>query len=206
MIAQASAANQLFVAAAGNSNVNIDTTPTYPASYDLENILVVGSSDAWDAKSSFSNYGTATVDILAPGSDIASLFPDNQYVYASGTSMAAPYVTGAVSLLLAKNGTTPYEFVKEAVLTSGDQTAAGISYTASGKRLNAFNAAQAFNPSQEWIILSGELSGELQEAQSKTLGVTVDASYLVGGSNKSANLLVNFTGNTATIPVTLNVQ
>jgi subtilisin family serine protease len=206
MIAQASAANQLFVAAAGNSNVNIDTTPTYPASYDLENILVVGSSDAKDAKSSFSNYGTATVDILAPGSDIASLFPDNQYVYASGTSMAAPYVTGAVSLLLAKNGTTPYEFVKEAVLTSGDQTAAGISYTASGKRLNAFNAAQAFNPSQEWIILSGELSGELQEAQSKTLGVTVDASYLVGGSNKSANLLVNFTGNTATIPVTLNVQ
>jgi len=206
MIAQAMAANQIFVAAAGNDNVNIDVSPTYPASYNLDNIIVVGSSDATDAKSSFSNYGTGTVDILAPGTDIASLFPGNEYVFASGTSMASPYVTGAVSLLLGKNSTTPYEFIKEAIVTSGDQTAAGISYTASGKRLNAYNAVDAFNPSQEWIILSGTLSGELQEAESTTLDVTVDASYLMSGSSKAANILVNFNSNTSTLPVTLNVH
>jgi len=206
MIAQAMAANQLFVAAAGNDGVNIDATPTYPASYNLDNILVVGSSDYYDDKSSFSNYGTATVDILAPGSNIASCYLDDQYVYASGTSMATPYVTGVASLLLGKNSETPYEFIKETILANGDQTPAAISYTASGKRLNAYSAFTAFDPSQEWIVVSGNLTGELEESASTTLGVTIDASYLNSGTTKTANITVNFNDNTATLPITLNVQ
>ncbi len=206
MIAQAMGANQLFVAAAGNDGSNIDAVPSYPASYNLDNILVVGSSDYYDERSSFSNYGTATVDLLAPGSNIASTYLDDQYVFASGTSMASPYVAGVASLLLGKNSDTPYEFIKETIMTSGDQTPAALSYTASGKRLNAYNAFEAFNPNQEWILISGNTTGELEEAASTTLGVTIDASYLTSGTSKTANIIVNFTDNTATLPITLDVQ
>lgn len=206
MIAKAMSANQLFVAAAGNDNTNIDSSPSYPASYDLDNMIVVGSSDYFDEKSSFSNYGVNTVDILAPGSQIASLHLGNNYVYMSGTSMASPYVAGAASLLLGKNSETPYEFIKQALLENGDQTPAGLNYTSSGNRLNAFSAFNAFDPNQEWLILSGPLTGELQEDESKSIDVTVDASYLNAGTSKEANITVNFNSNTKVIPLSLSVQ
>lgn len=206
MIAQAMAANQLFVAAAGNDNVNIDTTPTYPASYNLANVITVGSSDYYDAKSSFSNYGVNSVDLLAPGSEIASTYPNNQYVYASGTSMASPYVAGVASLLVGKNTDAPFEIIKEMILSHGDQTPAGLSFTASGNRLNANTAFNAFDPNQEWLILSGQLSGELQENETRTLGVTVDASYLSSGTVKEGNISVRFNSDTTSLPVTLTVH
>lgn len=56
----------LFVAAAGNSSLNTDTTPAYPASYDLANIISVASTTRTDGLSSFSNYGATTVDLGAP--------------------------------------------------------------------------------------------------------------------------------------------
>jgi len=206
MIAKAMTANQLFVVAAGNDNTNIDASPSYPASYDLDNMIVVGSSDYFDEKSSFSNYGANTVDILAPGSQIASLHLGNDYVYMSGTSMASPYVAGAASLLLGKNGETPYEFIKQALLENGDQTPAGLNYTSSGNRLNAFKAFNAFDTNQEWLVLTGDLTGELQEDESKTINVTVDASYLNAGTTKEANVTVNFNSNVKVVPFSVSVQ
>ena len=120
--------------------------------------------------------------------------------------MATPYVTGVASLLLSKNSETPYEFIKQTVVESGDQTPAGLSYTASGKRLNANNAYNAFNPSQDWIVVSGTTTGELQEGASTNLNVTIDASYLSPGTAKEANIIVNFNDNNATLPITPNVQ
>ena len=57
----------VFVAAAGNTGRNIDSTPAYPAAYDCTNIIAVGASNTYDARASFSNYGSTRVDLFAPG-------------------------------------------------------------------------------------------------------------------------------------------
>lgn len=76
----------LFVAAAGNAGTNTDVSPQYPAGYNLDNIISVGSITSTGAVSSFSNYGATTVDLFAPGSSIYSTWPDNTYTTISGTS------------------------------------------------------------------------------------------------------------------------
>ncbi len=67
--------NVLFVAAAGNDGTNNDTTPAYPASYDLDNIISVAATDQNDALASFSNRGVTSVDLAAPGVNIYSTAP-----------------------------------------------------------------------------------------------------------------------------------
>lgn len=93
-----------FVAAAGNNRTNTDRKPQYPASYNSPNIISVAAIDNIGNLASFSNYGLNTVDIAAPGVDIASTYPDS-YAYMSGTSMAAPHVTGIMALLKSRNDT-----------------------------------------------------------------------------------------------------
>ena len=85
----------IVVAAAGNSN---QYTPVeYPAAMD--SVVSVASVDAWGDKSVYSNYHE-TVSISAPGENVASAYPGGQYLSASGTSMAAPMVSGSVVLML----------------------------------------------------------------------------------------------------------
>ena len=76
----------LFVAAAGNSGWNMDVSLSYPAGYDLANIISVGSITSTGAISSFSNYGATTVDVMAPGSNIYSTWSGSSYTTISGTS------------------------------------------------------------------------------------------------------------------------
>jgi subtilisin family serine protease len=64
----------VFVAAAGNSFNNNDSRPTYPASYDLANIISVAATDKHDTLSDFSNYGKETVHLAAPGTSILSTY------------------------------------------------------------------------------------------------------------------------------------
>lgn len=104
-LAKAEEAGVLFVTAAGNgeeggAGKNIQEDPVYPASLDLPNILAVAAATADGELASFSNYGSPTVDLVAPGVGILSTLPGNQYNLMSGTSMAAAYVTGAVALIL----------------------------------------------------------------------------------------------------------
>lgn len=86
----------VVVAAAGNSGVML---PSYPAFYS--NAIAVAATDKNDQKASFSNFGT-WVDIAAPGVDIYSTTPNNQYASFSGTSMASPVVAGVAGLLAAQ--------------------------------------------------------------------------------------------------------
>ena len=100
----------LFVTSAGNDGVNNDSSPirSIPAAFDLPNILSVAAVDNRGFLADFSNYGHTTVDVAAPGVDIASTVPayDGKwgewaagYRYFDGTSMASPHVTGIAAIL-----------------------------------------------------------------------------------------------------------
>jgi subtilisin family serine protease len=101
-IASADASNMLFVAAAGNDSSNSDLSAFYPASFDVPNVVAVASTTNQDYLSSFSNYGSAAVDLGAPGSDILSTARNGKYKTFSGTSMATPHVAGAAALVLSR--------------------------------------------------------------------------------------------------------
>lgn len=87
----------IFVAAAGNDNNNNNQIPAFPSNYDVNCIVSVAALDTNNELASFSNYGLA-VDIAAPGTNIASTGFQGDYIYMSGTSMAAPHVTGMLGL------------------------------------------------------------------------------------------------------------
>lgn len=109
-------AGVLFVTAAGNEGVNTDVNPHYPASYDSWNLISVMSINSTGNRSGFSNYGRWTVDIGAPGESILSTVPGDVYQYYSGTSMAAPHVSGVAALFKALNPTAKWQAMRDAVL------------------------------------------------------------------------------------------
>ena len=130
----------IFVASAGNKNLNLDEIPVYPASYDLPNIVTVGATTADDSKAGFSNFGSA-VDIAAPGEGIQSTVPGNGYGYLSGTSMAAPHVAGAIAMIKAANPGFSITQAIDALFSSAD-VVAGLNVQG-GRRLNLAKAVGA---------------------------------------------------------------
>ena len=93
--------DHLFVASAGNSNREItDCYRRMTCGLKEPNLLCVASSAEWDERSSFSNYGKDYVHVFAPGTDILSSIPNGKYRKMSGTSMAAPQVSGLAALIM----------------------------------------------------------------------------------------------------------
>lgn len=87
-----------FVTAAGNYQSDNDLKPMYPANYDLENIFAVAASTEQDKLNEVSNYGQNSVLVAAPGNNIVSTYLNGKYESLSGTSMAAPILTGVIGL------------------------------------------------------------------------------------------------------------
>lgn len=132
-ITAAKDAGIVFVAAAGNSRADNDARPTYPANYEVENVIVVGAHDGSGKRSSFSNYGKETVHVFAPGSNILSTVPGDRYQNMSGTSMACPLAAGAIGLLMSEYpNLTPLE-IRERVIATGVKNGSLDSYTAGGR-------------------------------------------------------------------------
>ena len=136
----------LFVAACGNSGNNNDTTtPIYPASYDLDNIIAVAATTRFDDLAWFSSYGPTTVDLGAPGDTVLSCWigANDQYNNYNGTSMAAPHVAGACALLWAHFPNEDYRQIKNHVLAGTDPIPALAGKCVTGGRLNLVKALQS---------------------------------------------------------------
>lgn len=93
----------LFIVAAGNESTNIDDEPSYPAAFELPNMLVVASVSKDGSLSSFSNYGSGKVHVAANGENILAAQAGGGYRELSGTSFAAPQVTRLAAKLLLKS-------------------------------------------------------------------------------------------------------
>lgn len=140
-IDRAGAAGILFVAAAGNNGRNADVSPSYPAAYDSDNIISVANITSNGGLSGSSNYGATSVDIGAPGTGVWSTLPgrfkfQSKYGSYSGTSMAAPHVSGAAALYLSLNPGATAAQVKAAILDSATPTPSLAGKTVTGGRLN----------------------------------------------------------------------
>ncbi len=142
----------LFVAAAGNDHVsssldsgNNDISPHYPSGYSLPNVISVAATNSTDSLASFSNFGSRTVTLGAPGVGILSTTPSNTYSSFSGTSMAAPHVAGAAALLCAANANLSVNQLRALLSFNGDVVPALQGKTLSGRRLNVFKSLQAMN-------------------------------------------------------------
>ena len=134
------AAGALFVASAGN---DASSTRSYPAGYDSAGIVSVAATTATDGLASYSNYSSTWVDLGAPGDNVYSCRPGNQYGYDSGTSMAAPHVAGVAALLLAQNPGWSTAQLKSRILGTTDALAALSGRCVTGGRLNARRALGA---------------------------------------------------------------
>jgi subtilisin family serine protease len=147
-IRRAQSRNVLFVTAAGNDHANIDRAPDYPASYSLSNIITVGSSTRTDNPSSASNFGRNSVDLFAPGSQIytCKASSDRSYGFSSGTSLAAPFVTGTLALMIAADpGMSGFELTNH-LLSSVDPLPALEGLAISEGRLNLAAALSLVSP------------------------------------------------------------
>lgn len=123
----------LLVKAAGNENEDVAEHLAYPTNFKnvtdekpfVNNVLVVGAStNKNDAlRASFSNFNKKMVNVFAPGEEIYSTVPHNEYKYLQGTSMASPVVAGAAAVLLAyMPNLTPAQIIESLVKSSNPST------------------------------------------------------------------------------------
>ncbi|HLB33692.1 MAG TPA: S8 family peptidase [Chthoniobacterales bacterium] len=112
----------ILVTASGNNSRNNDIFPIYPACYPLDNIITVTATARTGDLAYFSNYGPQSVLLTAPGMNIYSTYftNDSSYITLSGTSMAAPYVTGALALLAAQFPNQSYSTLIAQLLATTD--------------------------------------------------------------------------------------
>ncbi len=134
----------LFIAAAGNNFSDNDVAPVYPADYFLPNLVSVAATSRFDLLAAFSDFGRQSVHLGAPGDEILSTTPNNTYSIFSGTSMAAPHVTGVAALLAAQDPTRDWRAIKNLLLAGGD-TIPALAQTITGKRLNAYGSMSCTN-------------------------------------------------------------
>jgi len=141
----AKSVGHIFVAAAGNSGTNNDTTPFYPASYNLDNVISVAATDSVDAKASWSNYGLSSVDLGAPGVSIYSTLPGG-YGTMSGTSMACPHVAGVAALVYGYHPGWTYQQVRNSIFNTVRPVSSLSGITVTGGVVNAAAALGATSP------------------------------------------------------------
>ncbi len=174
----------LFIAAAGNAALDNDSSPFYPARYNLPNVIAVAATDRFDGLADFSNYGRRTVHIGAPGHEILSSTIENTYSIFSGTSMATPHVAGVAALLKAQDPSRDWRAIKNLILAGGENVPSVIN-TVSQKRLNAHGALTCSNSTVSSRVrpIGDTITG--------TIGIPIDLAFLnINCANPNGNLTV----------------
>ena len=176
---QAMTAGIIVVVAAGNDGVNADAGYAYPAGYLLDNIVSVAATTNTDSLSSYSNYGPGTVDLAAPGDGIISTFngSDTAYASASGTSLAAPQVAGALALLKAHFPSDSYRQLINRLMAQVDPIPGLSGVVQSGGRLDLAKALGSTSnlPFNDTFANRAKLAGPTIQVRSSNVGATTEA-------------------------------
>lgn len=192
--------HMLFVVAAGNSGNNNNSSPLYPSSYMLDNMISVAYVTQSGTLASDSNYGVYTVDIAAPGQDIYSTTVGGNYHYLSGTSMAAPVVSGICALLYA-HGESPYPqnikeiilqtlkplnsltgYVRYAGIPDAAQVVAALDSLANDTTAPTLRAETRYNENELLVFLRSEDLGGSGIRTMRYASGDLDASYFAKGT------------------------
>jgi thermitase len=147
-----------FVAAAGNDSLNNDLIPDSPSGCGSPNVIAVAAGTPGGTRADFSNFGPKKVHILAPGIGILSTLPQGLYGFFSGTSMAAPYVSGAVAGVSALNPTLSPAQIRDIIVSTATALPTVKGMLVAGGMLNmhhAFLVAQ--NPDSDPESSDGEI-------------------------------------------------
>lgn len=135
----------LFITASGNERSDLAIAPVYPASYTLDNLVSVASTNADGGLSFFSNYSDKVVHVAAPGRDIMCPFPGGRRGNASGTSMSAAHVSGIAAVAQALHPNLSTTEVRELLFYSADQLSNLNGLVESKRRVNLENILQGIS-------------------------------------------------------------
>ena len=163
----------LFVAAAGNDGSSLGS---FPAAYDVDNIISVAATDRFDQLASFSNFGPEFADLAAPGVDVLSTTPNNTYSTFSGTSMASPHVAGSLALLAANEPDLTALELKARLLERVDVLPQLDGVVATGGRLNVnslLDQITAVKFTAESYLTPGTVGVEIDDPTGFALDATV---------------------------------
>ncbi len=148
-IERATKAGIIFVAAAGNDGKNNDGYEVYPANANVEGFISVAASGPQDEKPQWSNYGPKMVHLASPGLNIVSTLPKGKHDKMSGTSMAAPLVSGLVAFLKAQDPSLTGSQVISILQTTG----ADVSIqTQCNCRIDAFAATEMVVDKKMYLV------------------------------------------------------
>jgi subtilisin family serine protease len=213
----------LFVAAAGNTTddgtrePDNDLVPHFPSSFTAPNVIAVAATDQSDAlATAFSHFGSASVDLAAPGATILSTTPPclngvdcspfltdangDTYTRFSGTSMSTPHVSGAAALLWAQNPNLTVAQVKNLLLLNGDIRVSLIDKTLTGRRLNVGTSFQAL--AENDTVAPGAVSNfHINSQNGRTISLGWTASGDDGGAGQAALYQLTFTDGSTVIPL-----
>ncbi len=191
-ILRARAAGILFVAAAGNDAANMELLAHYPASYRLENVVAVANSTNRDDASISTNFGAGSVELFAPGSDIWSTWYTGNppYTLRSGTSMAAPHVSGALALLKAHFPGDTYRQLINRLLRHVDPIPAFRGRVQTGGRLNLDRALRSIDnrPFNDSFEERSRLAGTNASVRNVNTGATSENDPAIAGQTGVASL------------------
>jgi len=198
-IAAAAAANVLVVCSAGNSARDIDARPSFPVSVPSANLIGVAATRPNEGRdlAPFSNFGRATVALAAPGEGVLSTGRDGGWVTMSGTSMAAPHVTGVAALMAGVSPSLPASDLRAALLENALPSAlpVGSGYLyALGSVLSAATAASLQGGQRPRVrVLQAGRSGTGRSA------ITTAQIAVVGASEAIKDFRVTIDGRTAAV-------